>query len=260
MISVLLYHQIAHVPRERDPSGLATPPERFEQQMAYLAKGGYRCLSLREAAHVLQTGAPQPDKAFVITFDDGFRDIYGAAWPILERFGFTATVFLVAGQCGGVSDWAGQRGRYAAPLLSWEEVRELNRAGLTFGGHTLIHPNLTELPDERVWQEVQGSKVMIEDLLEAEVDLFSYPYGQSDARVRRIVAESGYVAACGVDRSAWGRFNLWRTQCGADDKGWSFALKARGWQQRFIGLRESPTGAFLRRSKREVARLVRGRS
>lgn len=251
MISILLYHRIAQVSDQHDSRGLAVPPRLFERQMSYLHRAGYRCISLREAVRCRREGLRQPRKGFVLTFDDGYRDLYTNAWPILDRFGFTATVFLVAGRVGSQSDWEGQRGTSAVPLLSWTEGREFARLGLTFGSHTLTHPRLTLLNDERAMREIRQSKAIIEDHLGVQVDLFSYPYANFDARIQRMVAESGYIAACGVDRGAWGLFNLWRAECVSKESLLSFALKASGWHHQLIWFREqSLLGRLLRRTMR----------
>lgn len=260
MTSILLYHQIAHLPAEQDPMGLAISPQVFEQQMAYLYGAGYQCLSLGEAVKRFRAGTPSPRKAIVITFDDGFRDLYSTIWPILHRFNFTATIFLVAGCAGCNSDWEGQNGNYAVPLLDWSEVRELAQAGFTFASHTVSHPHLTELSDEQVKYEVQQSKAMMEDQLEMEVNLFSYPYSSQNSRIQHIVAESGYIAACGVDRGDWGLFNLWRAQCTSSDSLFSFALKASGWYHRLIWIREQCRAyPLLYRSGQRLKHLLKNR-
>jgi peptidoglycan/xylan/chitin deacetylase (PgdA/CDA1 family) len=264
VISILLYHQIAQVPEQNDPRGLAVPPQLFEQQMAYLHQAGYCCLSLGEAVRYLQEGLHLPRKSAVLTFDDGYQNLHSNMWPILDRFGFTATIFLVAGRAGCWSDWEGQTGPYAAPLLSWAEARELAQAGFTFGSHTLNHPRLTLLDDKQAMHEIRDSKEMMEDHLGVKVDLFSYPCVNFDARIQRMVAKSGYIAACGIDRGAWGLFNLWRVGCLSKDSMLSFALKAGGWYYRRVWLREqSPLGrplARLLRYMRSIARSIQGKA
>ena len=100
MIPILMYHQVAEIPRNMDPLGLAVPPGQFEEQMRYLERNGYSCLTLPEAVRYFQKDARTPSKTFVITFDDGYQDIFTTVCPILEKFGFAATVFLVAGRVG----------------------------------------------------------------------------------------------------------------------------------------------------------------
>jgi peptidoglycan/xylan/chitin deacetylase (PgdA/CDA1 family) len=222
----------------------------FEQHMAYLHRKGYHCLSLDQALRDVQ---PYPHKSFVLTFDDGYLDLYSTAWPILDRFGFTATCFLVAGRAGRHADWDGTP-EDDVTLLSWEEVRELSRSGFTFGSHTLTHPCLTRLDHEVATSEVQVSKMIIEDQLGIPVTLFSYPYGRSDARLQEIVAASGYLAACGVDRGHWNLFNLWRGECRGSDSLKSLSWKVRGGHQAVIRFREQ---TLVGQSLRRVVRALR---
>jgi len=238
VISIITYHRVALVPEEHDPRELATSPQLFEERMAYLARTGHQCVSLVEAVRRWREGEPQPRQGFVLTFDDGYRDLYRNVWPVLDRFGFGATVFLVAGCVGSQSDWEGQTGPSCAPMLSWAEARELARFGFTFGSHTLTHPRLTLLDDKRAWREIRQARVTIEDHLGVKVDLFSYPYGDFNAHIQRMVEESGHIAACGVDRGKWGIFNLWRAECASRESRVSFAFKVSGWYHQLLWLRE----------------------
>lgn len=253
MIPILLYHQIADVPVERDPKGLAVSPADFERQMSYLSSRGYRCLSLQEAVDCFLGLREAPAKAFVITFDDGFRDLIETAGPILERFGLTATTFFVTGRAGRLSDWEGQSDQRAAPLLSWSEVRQLADRGMTFASHTVSHCRLGEIDGTSLRRELEESKKTLEDQLGRSVDLISYPYGNFNEQVLEMVRECGYRAGCGVDRGRWQIENIWRSQCGAADTQKSFVRKVNGWQQRYIWFREqSLIGPPLRRCLHRV--------
>ena len=106
---------------------MGVSPNKFEQQMSFLSQKGYRCLNLSDAIANLQEGNPQPERSFVLTFDDGYFDIYENAFPVLKKFGFNATVFVVAEP---VED--GIKG-----YLSWQQMRELTQSQFTFGSHTL---------------------------------------------------------------------------------------------------------------------------
>jgi peptidoglycan/xylan/chitin deacetylase (PgdA/CDA1 family) len=245
-----MYHQIAEVPDVYDPMGVAMPLSQFEQQMNYLSQANYRCMSLKEAVQKWEkglqpTGSFKP-RSFVITFDDGYRDLYTTVWPVLERLGFTATIFLVAGRIGRPSDWDGQNGPRAAQLMSWSEIREMARSGFSFGNHTLTHPQLPCLNDKQAKREILQSKALIEQNLGTTIDLFSYPYTASDDRIRQMVAESGHIVGCGGDRGVWGLYNLWRSECSRYDSMHSFAWKISTWHQRCIWLREqSAFGQYL---------------
>jgi len=252
MIPILWYHQVAEIPRKLDPLGLVVPPDQFELQMRYLARNAYLCLTLLEAVRYIRNNGRTPAKSFVLTFDDGYQDIHSVVCPILEKFGFTATIFLVASYMGSPSDWAGQDGARAGMLLSWAEARDLAHRGFILGSHTLTHPRLSMLDDQSAFEEIRNSRVLLQDQLDIQVDFFSYPYSDSDVRIERLVESAGYTAACGGDSKPWSAFNLWRAPCMKDETTQSFALKASGWYHRRIALRESSLGRILRRNVRNL--------
>ncbi len=254
MIPILMYHQVAEIPREQDPLGLAMPPVQFEQQMRYLAQNGYRCLSLTEAVRHLQSGRRVPARSFVLTFDDGYQNVHSTACPILDKFGFTATVFLVAGRMGSASNWWGQEGARSGQLLSQDEARNLARRGYILGSHTLSHPFLTLMDDQSAFEEIGKSKALLQDQLELQVNFFSYPYSDYDARIERLVESVGYTAACAGDSGPWNVFNMWRVPCLRDDTTLSFALKASGWYNQRTALRESAPGRLFRNNFRKFRR------
>jgi peptidoglycan/xylan/chitin deacetylase (PgdA/CDA1 family) len=186
---VLMYHSVA----ENDANGrhpyfdLCTPPARFAEQVKALRDGSFHSVALAEAA-----GAARG--AVAITFDDGYRDNFAAAWPVLKDHGFTATIFLVTDAVG-----TSFQGR---PCLAWDEVRAMAREGVRFGSHTATHPELVHLGDAEIEREWKTSKQRIEQELGGTINTFSYPYAfpEADARfvarLRAILARLGYT--CGV--------------------------------------------------------------
>jgi peptidoglycan/xylan/chitin deacetylase (PgdA/CDA1 family) len=250
-----MYHQVTEIPRDLDPLGLAIPPDQFEEQMSYLARNDYQCLSLPEAVRRLRREAHAPAKSFVLTFDDGYQDFHSEACPILEEFGFNATVFLVAGRMGNLSNWAGQEGARSGLLLSWAEARDLARRGFVLGSHTLSHPRLSLLDDRSAEKEIQDSKALLQDRLDMQIDFFSYPYSVSDARIERLVESAGYTAACAGNSGPWSLFHLRRVPCLRDDTPLSFAVKASGWYDRRTALRESAPGRLVRRGVQSLRHL-----
>src|SRR5260370_4219213 len=138
---ILTYHSISH-----GDSPLKISPELFAEQMEWL-RGNARVVSLSEIVAALASRRPLPERAVVLTFDDGFQDFYVSAAPLLHRWGLPATVFLATGCCGRTNGWPGQPdwvGR--EPLLNWEHVAELAREGVSFRPHHLSHPDPTQLP------------------------------------------------------------------------------------------------------------------
>jgi len=245
---ILDYHQITKGDPRKDPGGLAVPVSQFERQMRYLHDHGYRCLSLMELLRPSGNKPPRRKKTFVLTFDDGYEDFFTQAYPILRRYRFTATVFLVTDRVGEQSDWEGEM---STPLLTWEQVEALHEDGISFGSHTCTHPWLTRLPNEQIWHELTASKERLEAKLDQEeIQLLAYPYGDSNREIQRMAMAAGYRAACGVARGRSGRFNLWRRLCYTDDSLLAFILKLTRWYRYPGWLREETVvGQFLREVK-----------
>ncbi|NOT46369.1 MAG: polysaccharide deacetylase family protein [Acidobacteria bacterium] len=167
--------------------------------MRYLSEAGFDAVPLRELAAMLKSKTDLPSKTVVLTFDDGFRNFYSDAFPVLSEYDFRATVFLVTDFCNKRNDWSGNPPDLPrSKLLSWDEVRELNTYGIEFGSHTKTHPDLTKLTAAEIGVEVVESKAAIEDALGRETTTFAYPFGRHDAAIRQI-AVANFEAACSTD-------------------------------------------------------------
>ena len=189
-IAILTYHSL-------DDSGsvLSTAPRIFAEQMQILYEADLRVVPLSDARRVLNGIAPAGDLV-AITFDDGFRSVYEYALPVLQRYGFAATVFLVTDYCGRTNDWPSQPLHVERrPLLRWAEVREMSRAGVAFGSHTRTHPDLRMITRRDAEDELTASKKAIEDAIGRAVDIFAYPYGVYDDTIRCLVA-AHFTLAC----------------------------------------------------------------
>jgi peptidoglycan/xylan/chitin deacetylase (PgdA/CDA1 family) len=220
-------------------------PDHFKQQMLFLYLKRFRCLSLSEVVTNLREGKPQPEHSFVLTFDDGYFDTYENASPILKKFGFSATVFVVAKP---VED--GNK-RY----LSWQNMRELAQNNFTFGSHTLTHPRLSSLDHMAIKRELRDSKKVIEDRLGLPVDLLAYPYGDSDEQVRDLACQSGYRAACGVIEGHLTLFNLWRVPINENESKLTIYWKANGGYHTYTWLLVMTSfGRKIRAIKRSIKR------
>jgi peptidoglycan/xylan/chitin deacetylase (PgdA/CDA1 family) len=163
--------------------------------MRRLFDGGYHAIDLLDVARWISERRPLPKLSFVITFDDGYESVYEHAFPVLQRLGFTATVFLTVDQHGRRTDEQHLTSLEQRRMLSWGQIREMERAGINFGAHTLTHPDLTRLPSEQARQEIIASKEIIQDALGKPVHSFAYPYGRYDERSRRIAKEH-FACAC----------------------------------------------------------------
>jgi len=177
-------------------SKLRVSPKRFRAQMAYLKDRGYHSITIKEWIDYRHGKGVCPSKPIIITFDDGYRNFYTSAWPILESHGFKAVVFLVTKYIGGVNSWDQEKGEPEEPLLSLEEIKDLAVSGVEFGSHSHIHQDLTQLPLSAVETDVKASRSVLGGALDNEIIAFSYPYGKENEKVRWAVGEAGFEAAC----------------------------------------------------------------
>ena len=194
-LPILTFHAI-----DGRRSVISFAPEVFRSGMTKLFEGGYRTLGLLEAVDCMRRDIPFPDRSMVITFDDGFHSVYQEAFPVLQRYGMSATVFLTVGEKAVVKAADRLPSLDMRPMLSWGEIQEMQQNGIAFGAHTLTHPDLTHLPTERIEAEIGKSKAIIEDALSTPVACFAYPYGRFDYRSREIVRQN-FACAC-TDRLA----------------------------------------------------------
>jgi peptidoglycan/xylan/chitin deacetylase (PgdA/CDA1 family) len=229
-VTILAYHWVDPDPGRRLRRWGLTP-RAFEAQMAALAAGGFQVLPLGDVLPVIEGRSPVPAKTVVLTFDDGYRGLLEHALPVLRRFGFRATFFLVSDRVGGTNAWDARHGDALRPLMDWSEAADLLSQGMEIGSHSRTHPFLTNLSETEMEDQIRGSKETIEDRLSHPVRFFCYPHGLQDARVRRVVQSAGYAGACsteaGGNRPGVDPFRLLRAEISYNDTSWSFAFKAR---------------------------------
>ena len=229
-VKVLVYHSVDPDPGRRLREWGLTP-EAFEAQMRALAEGGYQVLSLQEVLEVVQGERPPSPKTVALTFDDGYRGHLDHVLPVLERFRFRATFFLVSDRMGGTNTWDARHGDRPRSLMGWNDAAALAARGMELGSHSRTHPFLTNLSESELENEIRGSKETIEDRLGGPVRFFSYPHGLLDSRCRRLVASSGYAGACssqfGGNDLGTDLFQLRRSQITYYDTAWSFTFKVR---------------------------------
>jgi peptidoglycan/xylan/chitin deacetylase (PgdA/CDA1 family) len=183
-LPILMYHSISDDPEAgvRPYYRICTGPQRFREQIQWLKDNGYRGVTLGDGLAWLnsqrgeQTTNSEPCPV-ALTFDDGFRDFFTHAFPILQRQGFSATMYLPAAFIGSE-----RRSFKSRECLTWAEAKELHRAGIEFGSHTVHHPELVDLPWSDIQSEIADSKAQIENQLGAPVKAFAYPYAFPQTR------------------------------------------------------------------------------
>ena len=192
-IPVLTYHRFA----ENCDSPLCMPAATFELQMQYLKKNGYHAITAEQLLAFLEYRQRVPEKSVLITMDDGYRSVYEIAYPILKKYGFTATLFIYTSFVG------------ASPMaITWEQLKEMKKSGFTIGSHSIYHSDLTRLKVgeteqqylARIKEEIYGSKKIIDQKLGQNTYIFAYPFGYYDQRSIQIAREAGYKIAMSVKR------------------------------------------------------------
>jgi peptidoglycan/xylan/chitin deacetylase (PgdA/CDA1 family) len=191
-IPILMYHRVATA----GPLGLErfrVDPTLFDEQLSALWHYGYSTIGLSDGIEVLTEGEEPRGKPIIITFDDGYRDFL-TALPSLQKYLFTATVFLVAARVGGFADWDTCYGE-TAPLLSWPEILEIAEEGTELGCHSLTHRPMTEMHYSDLLRDTRQAREILECGLEASITNFAYPYGAENTIVRSVIATLGFRSA-----------------------------------------------------------------
>jgi peptidoglycan/xylan/chitin deacetylase (PgdA/CDA1 family) len=228
---ILLYHHITRMSGRLDSFSVSA--DRFEQQMKGLAKAGWRTVGLSDWMDHHLSGKALPDRSFVLTFDDGHLNNRTEAFPVLQRFGFTATIFLAVDSIESGRDSSGSL------MLGWEDAKTMRFAGFDFQSHGMSHRRLTALSEKDARDDIVRSKRILEERFGRAVDFFAYPFGDSNSAIQRMVSEAGYRAACG-GVPAWGGglfdpYAVGRTEIFQNDTPARFAVKmATGYDWRLF--------------------------
>jgi peptidoglycan/xylan/chitin deacetylase (PgdA/CDA1 family) len=193
-VPVICYHKI-DIPQ---PGSLVrggyTPPARFAKQMAYLKRQGFVFYTASELIEYFQQHEKFPPRGITVTLDDGWKDNYPNAFPILRKFGIKATIFLVPSCIGQVSAKVQAEGETPRAHLSSDEILEMSAHGIEFGSHSMNHKLLHQITPEEVKYEVEESKREIENLLQKPCKIFAYPAGFFSETARQAIKDAGYTA------------------------------------------------------------------
>jgi len=238
-IPILMYHSVSRRSAEQGHPyfALNTDPAVFDLHLSSLRDLGYRVVGLDEIVDRVSgsrsDGAKGDDRCAVVTFDDGFRDVYDIAYPMLDKYGFRATVFLP-------TKYVGNRGTafQGRECMTWDEVRFLSGKGIEFGSHTVSHDLLVEMSADRIEQELKQSKSDIEHETGTEARFFSYPfrYPENDRafvrRLEELLERTGYRAAVstriGTARRGDRLYSLKRIPVNSNDDPRLFQAKLEG--------------------------------
>ena len=165
---------------------LALTPETFDAEMDYLGTAGYHVVQFSDLENYFANGTPLPMNPIIISFDDGWSDQFTYAFPILEKYHYTATFFVFTNAIGRPG------------FLSWDNLNALVATGMTIGSHSESHPYLSHISDPtKLWNEINGSKQILQDHLGITVNEFAYPFGMYNAYIISLVQKAGYKSARG---------------------------------------------------------------
>lgn len=237
---ILMYHSIT--PYEEDPYQVTVSPARFERQMQWMHRRGLRGTSVREVLDARAGGRGQ--RLVGLTFDDGYADFAEYALPVLQGFGFSATLYVIAGRMGGENEWdpKGPRKR----LLGAEQVRQVADAGIEIGSHGRRHVSLPKTLSEALADEIDGSRRALQAVSGQDVPGFCYPYGDVDGAAVEGVRAAGYDYACAHWPSEYtGQYALPRTGILESDS--ALRLRAKGLRHRLTWDYRGPGARRLRR-------------
>jgi len=224
-----MYHAVAKI--EHDPNRLGISPQRFGAHLHYLKRRGLRGASVRELQGAVNEGNARG--LVGLTFDDGYENFLTEAVPLLERHGFTATVFAVGNRVGAMNEWEHMyEPRHPMRLMDAEGLREVSARRMEVGSHTLNHARLPGLEPELLREEVVDSRSILSEILSEAVGGFCYPYGDADKAAVEAVRRAGYSYACAwKTQLEWSEYDLPRIPVDQKDDPLRFKTKFRIYAQ-----------------------------
>lgn len=190
-VLILMYHGV-----ERRPGPLFVEPELFAEHVAVIAASGLPVLTVGEVGDLLRDGG-LPERAVVLTFDDGFASVVDEAVPLLLEGGLRATVFCVAGRLGGMNDWpTNPPGTPRAALAAATDLARIANAGFEIGGHGMDHSPFDTNDAAEIRREIPDARAALEEAVGAPVRSLAYPYGRTPSQVARRAVADTYEVAC----------------------------------------------------------------
>jgi peptidoglycan/xylan/chitin deacetylase (PgdA/CDA1 family) len=241
-LPILCYHNVAFAPAEARFRLLYVSPDKFERQLWTLRHLGLRGVSTGEGVARLRQGTARGCVAF--TFDDGYADTLTTAAPLMKRYGFGATCYVVSGAVGTYNRWDAQYLGERKPLMSREQLEQWLAAGMEVGSHSLSHQRLHELSKDAALHEIAESRAVLRDTLGVPIEHFAYPFGQFAADTVESVRRAGYSSAVtllpGVARASDDRLRLPRILVNGERGLWRFLLHVATPYERLRRHRRAP--------------------
>lgn len=226
-LPILCYHNIGRAPATSRFKLLYVSPEQLERQLWTLQHLGLQGVCMTEGLRRLHGNTRC--KSVALTLDDGYLDTFTQALPILKRFGFTATCYLVSDCVGGYNRWDADFLQEQKPLMTREHVQQWLAAGMEIGSHSCSHPKLPDLDEASARREIVGSREALRAEFGCDIRHFCYPFGHFTASLAELVHRAGYASAVsllpGAARPRHSPYQLPRMLVNGEHGWLRFALK-----------------------------------
>jgi peptidoglycan/xylan/chitin deacetylase (PgdA/CDA1 family) len=177
-------------------------PTTFAAHLDFLKSQAYVPLTVSTFVSLaFDHSGPLPEKPVVLTFDDGLADFLTGSLPLLDKYGFPATLYIPTAYVNQLGSWIKSGGDGEYPMLTWSEIREIADHGIEVGSHGHSHIQLDILSIAKIREEVHISKDLLEQHLLKSVESISYPYGVNSKTLRQAVQQAGYSSGCAIQHS-----------------------------------------------------------
>ncbi len=190
-INILLYHQIGDKPNDKTNLDCFCSITEFKSQMNFLKEENFKVISLNEAIDLITDFKTIQKNYVVLTFDDGCESFFRFAFPILESFNYPASIYPITGFLGKVLKINGRR-YDNLKILSKNRLIELSKLGVHIGAHSEHHFKLSKIPIFEAETEIKNSKFYLEQLLGVSIDSFSFPHGDYNKEILRLIEQLGF--------------------------------------------------------------------
>ncbi len=210
-----MYHRISTDDKRHPDYYWSVTQSQLRRHLWLLQKWGYTCISFEDHSLSRRGELVLPKKPVILTFDDGYSDVYKYALPVLKEFGVRATVFVLGDRSIRSNSWDYPVKYSQVSLLNDDMIVELHKAGFEIGSHSMTHADLTVMSRKTAWDEIVDSKASLENLLKSPVTTFAYPFGATNPDIEHLVSSAGYEYGCGSfsgpPRFSTDLFNIRRT-------------------------------------------------
>lgn len=194
-VPILIYHSVRPARKEtKEQDMFDITPELFEKELQYIRDNGFTTIRMDDLTEAIKGNKELPKKPIAINFDDGWKNQYQYAYPLLQKYGMIATFYIYTNPIA----------HNKPHFISWEMVKEMDKAGHEIGNHSWTHPYLTKITDPKLLdKEVIWSKEVIEEKLGHPIKSIAYPFGYYNARVIAETEKAGFTNGRGVFSGVW---------------------------------------------------------